>query len=194
MDNQPVLPDTPASKGKIVLHILLFLIVFAAGGATGAVVVLTVKGPGQAPRDDRPTIREIREKPGQFEENLAAHIAQRYTLPPESQQKIQEILHANSEKLRALQKDFFPRMQACWDEINNKIRELIPPERREEYDREVQMQRKRIFSPEGGRSRHDGQPRERNSEWRPAPPPAGKAPERQPEAPAPVGGSATPAR
>lgn len=169
MDVQTIPQASGFPFRKVLLHTLLFLVVFAAGGVTGAVLM-----PGfgrDAGRDNRPP----RDRSGSFEREAAAQIAHRYGLAPQDEEKVFAIIKANSEKLRALHKDFFPKMEACWTETNAKIRDVLPAQKREEYDRDVQARQKRMFrssdSPERGPKRDDGErrgARERGPEPRPA--------------------------
>ncbi len=144
------IPQTPAVPvKKILIHAVLFLIVFLAGGVAGA--VLTQNFGRDEGRGNRPS----RDPGGQFERDVASQIAHRYGLAPQDEEKIFAIVKANSEKLRSLHKEFFPKVEACWNEANAKIREILPPEKRAEFDREVQMRQKRMFQAPDRQGRHD---------------------------------------
>lgn len=116
---------------------LLFLVVYLAGGVTGAVIWQAVGQP------ERP-FKHFRDNPGRFEENIARRIVGRYGLPPQSEEKLIEIIHANNLQLQAVHKEFSPKFEACLREMQSKIRELIPVDRRAEYDQEVKEMRGRM--------------------------------------------------
>jgi hypothetical protein len=88
---------------------------------------------------------------GSSKERVLAHLKQELALSPEQVQQISQILDEGAQKIRDVQKQMEPQIQAVHEENRNRIRKVLNPDQLKKFEELVRQiderRRRRAASP-----------------------------------------------
>lgn len=150
-----------------VLIVLCLVGIFAAGGATGALVGLRI-AKNMAIEKSRPNAFVIRQY---------KRMTKELELAPAQCEQVNRILHETAADIELLRKDSFRASGAKLREMNQKIAAILTPEQAVKFEQMLEQQRERIRKFQAERNeRMEGRRDDRSPPRDGPPPPDGQPP------------------
>ena len=125
----------PAQSRSRMVGFGLLVATFVVGALTGAAVdrVLAADEPDRRPRAER----------DDDDDRRRSYVIDRVEMAPGQRSSIDAILERRSERMRAVWQEVEPRLDAITDSARTEIMQVLTPEQRAEYERQLDARRSR---------------------------------------------------